>query len=188
MSRDPDSASVVRRYVAAVEAGDQQGIRELFAQDATWTLAAGDLPISGTWRGRDTILEEFLATALSHYQPGSVSLEITGLIADGDRVALQWTSRARTRDGDAYQNDCIGVFTIRAGKIHAVREYMDTLYAAAAFSRAPKAASIDAQPRRSRTNMARSAELTDWSSATWSAGSCETSGGGRHGPTPQPIA
>jgi limonene-1,2-epoxide hydrolase len=28
-----------------------------------------------------------------------------------------------------YENDCIGVFTVRDGKIHAVREYMDTLYA-----------------------------------------------------------
>jgi ketosteroid isomerase-like protein len=28
-----------------------------------------------------------------------------------------------------HENDCIGVFTIRGGRIHAVREYMDTLYA-----------------------------------------------------------
>ena len=42
---------------------------------------------------------------------------------------LQWTSRARTREGRPYENDCIGVFTIRDGRIHAVREYMDTRYA-----------------------------------------------------------
>jgi uncharacterized protein (TIGR02246 family) len=124
-----DSKSVVRRYVAAVEAGDERTIRDLFAEDATWTLAAGNLPISGTWRGRDTILNEFLAIALSYYEPGSVSLEITGMLAEGDHVALQWTSRARTRDGRPYQNDCIGVFTIRDRKIQCVREYMDTLYA-----------------------------------------------------------
>ena len=29
----------------------------------------------------------------------------------------------------AYENGCIGVFTIREGKIQDVREYMDTLYA-----------------------------------------------------------
>jgi uncharacterized protein len=124
-----ESKSVLRRYVAALESGDEQTIRVLFAEDATWTLAAGDLPISGTWQGRDTILGEFLATALSYYEPGSVSLEITGMIAEGDQVALQWTSRARTRDGRPYTNGCIGVFTIRDGKIQAVREYMDTLCA-----------------------------------------------------------
>lgn len=134
MTRDPDSTSVVRRYVAAVEAGDEHAVRDLFAEDATWTLAAGTLPISGTWHGRTAILDEFLAMAMSAYEPGSVSLEITGLIADGDRVALQWTSRARTRDGGRYENECIGVFTVRAGKIRSVREYMDTLSASAVFA------------------------------------------------------
>jgi len=121
MTQATDSKSELRRYVAAVQSGDAQMIRDLFADDATWTLAAGDLPISGTWEGRDTILGEFLATALSYYEPGSVSLEITGMIAEGDQVALQWTSRAQTRDGHAYENGCIGVFTIRGGKIQSVR-------------------------------------------------------------------
>jgi ketosteroid isomerase-like protein len=56
-------------------------------------------------------------------------MEITGMIAEDDQVVLQWTSRARTRDGQPYENGCIGVFTIREGKIQDVREYMDTLYA-----------------------------------------------------------
>jgi ketosteroid isomerase-like protein len=124
-----DSKTVARRYVAAVQAGDEATLRGMFAEDASWTLAAGDLPISGVWAGRDRILEDFLATAMARLEPGSVSLEVTGLIAEDDRVVLQWTSRARTRDGRPYENDCIGVFTIRDGRIHAVREYMDTRYA-----------------------------------------------------------
>jgi uncharacterized protein len=124
-----DAAAVVRDYVSAVEAGDEHAARELFAADATWTLAAGDLPISGTWTGREAILTDFLGTALSYYEPGSAQLEITGMITERDRVVLQWISRARTRDGRPYQNECIGVFTVRDGKIRAVREYMDTLYA-----------------------------------------------------------
>jgi uncharacterized protein len=62
-----------------------------------------------------------------------VELEIMGLIGEKDRVVLQWTSRARTRDGRPYENGCIGVFTVRDGKIHSVRQYMDTLYAGHAF-------------------------------------------------------
>jgi ketosteroid isomerase-like protein len=123
-----DSRSVVERYVRAVEAGDERAIREIFAEDATWQLH-GRLPISGTWRGRGVIIDEFLATALGFYQPGSVSLEITNLLADADQVVLEWTSRARTRRGEPYENFCIGVFTVREGRIQAVREYMDTLYA-----------------------------------------------------------
>jgi uncharacterized protein len=128
MTQALDSESVVRRYVAAAQAGDENTIRDVFTQDATWTLA-GALPISGVWKGRDAIIDEFLATAMSHYEPGSISLEITAMITERDKVVLQWTSRARTRDGRPYENGCIGVFTIREGRIQHVREYMDTLYA-----------------------------------------------------------
>jgi hypothetical protein len=58
------------------------------------------------------------------------SLEVTGMVAEGDQVTLEWTSRARTAAGDPYENFCIGVFTLRDGRIAAVREYMDTGYAA----------------------------------------------------------
>lgn len=63
-----ESQAIVQRYVAAAQAGDADRVRELFADDATWTLNA-DLPIGGTWRGRDAIVGEFLATAMSHYRP-----------------------------------------------------------------------------------------------------------------------
>jgi uncharacterized protein (TIGR02246 family) len=124
-----ESKTVVERYAAAVSAGDAETALALFAPDATWTLAAGDLPIAGTWEGRDTIINEFLATAMSYYAPGSVDIEVTGMVAEGDRVVMQWTSRARTRAGRAYENGCIGVFTVADGQIQDVREYMDTLYA-----------------------------------------------------------
>jgi uncharacterized protein len=107
---------------------DEETIRGLFAENATWPLG-GELPISGTWQGRETILNEFLATAMSYYQPGSVTLEITSVIAKGERVAMEWTSRARNRRGEPYENHCIGVFTVRSGQIEQVHQYMDTLYA-----------------------------------------------------------
>jgi uncharacterized protein (TIGR02246 family) len=123
-----DNKQVMERYVAALAAGDADAVREFFAPDATWWLA-GELAISGTWIGRDTIMEDFFGTAMAHYEPGSVSLEVTGMVAEGDRVALEWTSRARTAAGQPYENFCIGVFTVRDGRITAVREYMDTDYA-----------------------------------------------------------
>jgi uncharacterized protein len=134
MTQSTDPKTVVRRYVAALKRGDEQAVREAFADNATWTLAAGDLPMSGTWEGRDGIMDGFFATAMAHYEPGSVEVEVTTMLAEQDQVVLQWTSRARTRDGRPYENGCIGIFTVRDEKIHAVREYMDTLYASQAFS------------------------------------------------------
>jgi uncharacterized protein (TIGR02246 family) len=129
MHTETQAKAVVQRYVAAVAAGDAQTARELFAPAATWTLAAGDLPIAGTWEGRDAIIDDFLGTAQSYYAPGSISIEITGMVAEADTVVVQWTSRARTRAGAPYENGCIGVFTVCDGHVQHVREYMDTLYA-----------------------------------------------------------
>jgi hypothetical protein len=128
MTNSSDSKAVVSRYVTAVEAGDEAAIRDCFTEDASWWLG-GELPISGTWRGRDAILGDFLGTAMRFYEPGSVDLEVTSLLADGDAVALEWTSRARTVSGDPYENHCAAVFHVRNGRIASVREYMDTLYA-----------------------------------------------------------
>ena len=63
------------------------------------------------------------------YEPGSIGLEITGLVIEGDQAVLEWTTRARTPRRAPLREPCIGVFTVRDGAIHAVREYMDTLYA-----------------------------------------------------------
>ena len=129
MNQEVSNKKVLERYVASLRAQDARAVREFFAEDATWTLRAGELPMSGTWEGRDRIIDGFFAAAMSHYVPGSVELEVTATIAEGDQVVLQWISRALTRDGRPYENGCVGVFTIRDSTITAVREYMDTLYA-----------------------------------------------------------
>lgn len=127
MSQEMNNKRLMERYVAVLRAGDPRALREFFTTDASWTLQAGQLPMAGTWEGRERIIDGFFATAMSQYQPDSVQLEVTAMIAEHDHVVLQWTSRASTRDGRPYENDCIGVFTIRDAQIAAVREYMDTL-------------------------------------------------------------
>jgi uncharacterized protein (TIGR02246 family) len=139
MGTTAESKAVVERYVAAVQAGDADAIVDCFAVDAVWRLD-GELPIYGTWQGRDAILNDFLATAMRYYQPGSVQLTITSLVAEGERVAMEWTSQARNTRGEPYENHCIGMFSVRDGRIAHVHEYMDTLYAYRAAFTAAQAA------------------------------------------------
>ncbi len=140
MGHVTDYKNLLQRYIVALQAGDTDAVRAFFTEDATWTLEAGHLPMSGKWEGRDEIMDGFFATAMQNYAPGSVELEVTAMIAEEDRVVMQWTSRARTRDGVPYENGCIGVFTLRDGAIASVREYMDTLYAGTAFAEVVRAA------------------------------------------------
>ena len=115
-----DPAAVVTRYIHAVRDGDSCAIRDSFAEDAIWDYP-GDLPLSGTWRGRDTIVDDFLGTVGTVLEPGSaVALEITGVLTAGDEVVAEWTSRATARGGAAYHNRNVGIFTVRDGRIAAV--------------------------------------------------------------------
>ncbi len=123
-----DSRAVIEDYVSALQNGHVEAVRAIFADEASWKLD-GDLPISGDWHGGDAIVDEFLAGARSYFEPDSIAIEVTGTVSEGDQVVLEWTSRARTRSGNHYENHCIAVFTVRDGKIQSVREYMDTLYA-----------------------------------------------------------
>ena len=120
----------VQRYLDALLAGDLDVIRDSFTEDATWTMH-GDLPIAGPWKGRDAIVDDFLRQlGATLFEPGSQRFEFPLLIAAGDTVVLEWRVQARSRAGVAYDNEYCGVFVVDDGRIRAVREYMDTAYAA----------------------------------------------------------
>ena len=105
MSTDPKT--VIEHFVTALQDGDMVAVHDAFAEDATWTLD-GNLPLSGTWRGREAILTDFYGSIPRLYQPDTIDLTVTGLFAGGDKVAMEWTSRARTTQGEDYENRCAG--------------------------------------------------------------------------------
>ncbi|MEV0536649.1 nuclear transport factor 2 family protein [Kitasatospora sp. NPDC050463] len=125
-----DPRAVVERYVTAVATGDLPTAASSFAEDATWSYP-GDLPLSRVWRGRTAIVEDFLGSVGTLFAPGAVlEVTLTGLLADGPQVVAEWTARGTAANGAAYDNRCLGIFTVENGLITAVREYLDTQHAA----------------------------------------------------------
>jgi ketosteroid isomerase-like protein len=125
-----DPRAVVIRYVEAARDGMSAVIRDSFADDAIWEYP-GDLPLSGTHRGIDAIVNDFLGGAGALMAPGTgVVIELTNVVAEGDQVVAEWTSRATARNGRSYRNRNAGIFTVKDGKIVSVREYTDTQHAA----------------------------------------------------------
>jgi uncharacterized protein len=130
MTADTSPKAVVRRYLDVLVRGDVDAIRDSFAENATWTMH-GDLPLAGPWRGRDRIVEDFLiGLGGSLFQAGSHRFDFPTLIAEGDTVALEWRVTARSAAGVEYDNEYCGMFVVREGRIVAVREYLDSRYAA----------------------------------------------------------
>jgi hypothetical protein len=60
---------------------------------------------------------------------GALRLSPTGATAEGERVAVEAESYARMSNGKIYQNKYHFLFTVRNGKIQAVKEYLDTMHA-----------------------------------------------------------
>jgi ketosteroid isomerase-like protein len=125
-SQTQGSRAVVLGYVSALDRGDPQELRASFTPDATWWLS-GDLPTSGTWTGPKGIIDDFLAAMMGSLDPSRpVTRDLKRVLADGDAVAVEWSTRATARDGSPYENDYAFVFEVREGRICAVREYFDT--------------------------------------------------------------
>ncbi|POX49357.1 nuclear transport factor 2 family protein [Streptomyces sp. Ru72] len=127
-----DPRTVVVRYIEAVRDGDAHTIAASFAEDASWHYP-GSLPISKIWNGRDAIVNEFLGGMGPILVPGTLKIELISTIAEGDRVVAEWTSQAETVHGTTYDNRCIGIYTVRDGRITSVIEYADTQHVAAAL-------------------------------------------------------
>jgi uncharacterized protein len=66
---------------------------------------------------------------MRYYDPDTVSIEVTNVVAEGEQVALEWITRGRTASGSDYENFYSAIFVVRDDRIQAVREYTDTLYA-----------------------------------------------------------
>lgn len=87
--------------------------------------------MSGTYRDINAIVNEFLGGAAALMAAGTgVVRGLTNVVAEGDQVVAEWTSRATARNGGEYHNRNAGIFTVRDGMIVSVREYTDTQHVA----------------------------------------------------------
>lgn len=65
--------------------------------------------------------------------PNGAEFTVTGMIAEGDKVAAEANMKATTAMGTPYDNSYHFLFTIEAGKIARMKEYMDTYHAKTTF-------------------------------------------------------
>ena len=124
MSTD-ETRALVRRYFDAMKAGSPK-LPELLADDVTWWVPPSS-PLGGLHDGKAKVLA-LMAQCVGLYD-GPLEVTIESLIAEGDRAAAQLVIDGRTAKGEPYHNFYHFAFRVRDGRISAVREYVDTLYA-----------------------------------------------------------
>jgi uncharacterized protein len=104
--------------------GDGMAFFNLLTDNATWTVM-GSCPISGTYVGRQRLVEDAL-TPQREKLAGPPTPTVINIIAEGDTIVIQWTGKGTTKTGQPYNNSYCYVVQMENGKITRGTVYLDT--------------------------------------------------------------
>ena len=123
MSAD-NNKQLVRDFFDAFSRGDFETAFARVSDSASWWVP-GTLPFSGT-KTKEQYLQ--VVGAIARGFPQGLRLSVTGLTAEGDKVAAEVESLGQHVNGKTYNNHYHFLFTIQGGVVQRVKEYMDTLH------------------------------------------------------------
>lgn len=123
---------LVREFFDRFSANDVAGALEMMADDATWWIAGKpeQLPAAGEYSKEK--IARLLHNMLGQL-PNGLKMTVKGMIAEGDKVALEVESYGELRNGRVYNQEYHFAVTVRGGKISGVREYLDTQHVSATW-------------------------------------------------------
>ncbi len=116
---------LVLKFIEAMGKGDAKAAAPCITDDA-FTMAKGFGKFAGK-RTRETILGTI--DAFSRLMPKGMEPNILTMIAEGDRVVVEFEGNGTLINGETYANEYCMVFTLRDGKICQVNEYFCTILA-----------------------------------------------------------
>jgi len=125
---------LVLDFFATLSTGELENIRATLHEDATWTPQVKDVPGAGVHRGRDTIVDTFLAPVRGLFKPGDPKSHVDTIFSKGSTVMCETHGVGTLADGRPYNNLYAWALEIKDGKVFAIREYMDSHYVATLFA------------------------------------------------------
>ncbi len=118
---------VVQAYFHAVNKGHlTDDLLDFMTDDVTWWIQQAS-PSAGLYEGKAGVKRLFAIDIPIFSAP--LEVRIVRMISEDDLVSAEAEIRTRNKDGKVYLNHYTFWMQIRDGKICAVREYLDTLYA-----------------------------------------------------------
>ena len=119
---------IAAELFARFSAGDIPGVLDLMTDDVTWRIPGKPelTPVNGVYNKER--LGKLFRRMLSQLE-GGLRMTVTGLVTEGDRVAVEVESSGDLRNGRQYRQQYHFAIELRGGKIAAVREYLDTHHA-----------------------------------------------------------
>ncbi len=124
-----NNKELVRKLFDDMNTGDTHRFLASLPDDYTHTIP-GKSMFAGT-RNKAQLVEQLEGTGAMF--PKGLKITIKGMIAEGDKVAVEAESYGVTTDGNVYNNEYHWLFEVRDGKIQAAREYLCTAHAVEVF-------------------------------------------------------
>jgi len=118
---------VVQRMLDALSAGKLDVLLDSMNETATWTVPLASDSIPGLKGPKTKAAFEEQCKSFGSVVPNGVKLVVTGMTAEGDRVAVEAEVSGVTSKGQNYNNLYHFLFVMKDGKVQAVKEYCDTL-------------------------------------------------------------
>lgn len=126
----------VQHIMAELDKGNGKPFVEAMADDFCWTIP-GDTPWSRTYSGKQAVISELLHPLYAQFATPYISTT-RRIMADGDRVVVEFDGKVTTKAGKAYNNSYCYVFRMEGGQMKELMEYLDTALVIAALE-APSA-------------------------------------------------
>jgi hypothetical protein len=121
-----ENRKLIEEIFAGLEKGDGGPFVRSLAEDFSWTII-GSTPWSGTYSGKKEVRRRLLDPLFAQFA-GQYVNRLVGMIAEGDRVAVECRGHVTTKEGKTYANTYCWVCRIENGKLKEILEYMDTAH------------------------------------------------------------
>lgn len=118
--------SVAEGFFADMNAGRTAEAFGRLAPDVKYEIIAPS-PLGGKIIDRDGLEAVYATRAMPHLSD-PLKTHVTGITAEGDRVAIEAESSTQTKNGKSYNNRYHFLFVVQDGVIVEGREYLDTVH------------------------------------------------------------
>lgn len=130
---DNDNERFVIDFFDTLCSGNYDRLRAMFHEDATWVAMVRDIPGVGVHKGPKGIVDDFMIPIRGMFAPGDPKVDLTSIASKGNLVIAESTGKGKVADGRIYDNLYCWAIELKDGKVHRLREYMDSHYIAKLF-------------------------------------------------------
>jgi ketosteroid isomerase-like protein len=118
-----ENKKMIRDAFEAWSQGDGRPFFKLVSDDVRWTVI-GHTPISRTYQSKSDFRNAL--KAISEHLASDLKIVVRDVIADGDKVAVQFESHAQGTNGAEYDQTYCWVMRLADGRVREVVAYLDT--------------------------------------------------------------